>query len=47
MEIIVIGMGEVGRYITSVLAAEGNNVTIVDLDQDAISAVEESMDVLA
>ena len=47
MEIIVIGMGEVGRYITSVLAAEGNNVTIVDLDQEAITAVEESMDVLA
>jgi trk system potassium uptake protein len=47
MDIIVIGMGEVGRYTTSVLAAEGNNVTIVDIDPKAISDVEESMDVLA
>lgn len=47
MDIIVIGMGEVGKYITSVLVGEGNSVTIVDQDQQALSAVEEGMDVLA
>jgi len=47
VDIIVIGMGEVGKYITSVLVGEGHNVTIIDQDQDALNAVEEGMDVLA
>jgi len=47
VDIIVIGLGEVGKYITSVLVGEGNNVTVVDRDQAALSAVEEGMDVLA
>ncbi len=47
MDIIVIGLGEVGKYITSVLVGEGNNVTVVDRDASALGAVEEGMDVLA
>ena len=47
MDIIVVGLGEVGKYITSVLVAEGNNVTVVDRDSAALSVVEENMDVLA
>ena len=47
MDIIVIGMGEVGKYLTSVLVGEGHNVTIVDQNQNSLTAVEEGMDVLA
>ena len=47
MDIIVVGLGEVGKYITSVLVAEGNNVTVVDRDSAALAVVEENMDVLA
>jgi trk system potassium uptake protein len=47
VDIIVIGMGEVGKYITSVLVGEGHNVTIVDENQSALGAVEETTDVLA
>ena len=47
MDIIVVGLGEVGKYITSVLVGEGNNVTVVDRAPAALAAVEESMDVLA
>tara|TARA_B100000674_G_C37948612_1_gene966139 strand:- start:75 stop:1445 length:1371 start_codon:yes stop_codon:yes gene_type:complete len=47
MDIIVVGLGEVGKYITSVLVAEGNNVTVVDRDSTALAVVEENMDVLA
>lgn len=47
MDIVVMGMGEVGKYITSVLVGEGHNVTIVDQNQDSLTAVEEGMDVLA
>ncbi len=47
MDIIVIGLGEVGKYITSVLVGEGHNVTVVDRDANALNRVEEAMDVLA
>ena len=47
MDIVVIGMGEVGKYITSVLVGQGHNVTVVDLEHQALTAVEESTDVLA
>lgn len=47
MDIIVIGLGEVGKYISSVLVGEGHNVTVVDRDANALSRVEEVMDVLA
>jgi len=40
-------MGEVGKHISSVLVGAGNNVTIVDLNQSALNAAEEGMDVLA
>jgi len=47
LDIIVVGLGEVGKYITSVLVGEGNNVTVVDRATAALAAVEENMDVLA
>ena len=40
-------MGEVGKYITSVLVDEGHNVTIVDEDANTLKMFEENMDVLA
>lgn len=46
MNVFVIGMGEVGRHITSVLVHEQHNVTIVDQDPDALARAEESFDVM-
>ncbi|MEE3235203.1 MAG: Trk system potassium transporter TrkA [Candidatus Latescibacterota bacterium] len=47
MDICVIGLGEVGRYISSVLVAEGNNVIVVDRNKAALNAVELGLDVSA
>ena len=45
MDICVIGLGEVGRYISSVLVADGNNVIVVDRNRAALNAVELGLDV--
>ncbi len=47
MNIIVIGMGEVGKHIAGFLASEDHNVTIIDTDQHAVAKAEEQMDVMA
>ena len=46
MNIVVVGMGEVGSYIASVLIAERHNVTIVDQNQDALNHAEEQFDAM-
>jgi len=46
MNIIVIGMGQVGRHIAGVLVTEKHDVTLIDTDQEALSYAEENMDVL-
>ena len=45
MNIVVIGLGEVGKHIASVLSKEDHNVTVVDSNPDAVSAVDERLDV--
>jgi trk system potassium uptake protein TrkA len=45
MNIVVIGLGEVGKHIASVLSKEDHNVTIVDADANAIAVIEDRLDV--
>ncbi|RMH70808.1 MAG: Trk system potassium transporter TrkA [Gemmatimonadetes bacterium] len=45
--VIVIGMGEVGKHLSTVLAGEGHNVTIIDNHSEALAKAEERMDVMA
>ncbi len=47
MNILVVGMGEVGKHIAHYLSKEKHNVTIIDSSPAALSAAEEMMDVLA
>jgi len=47
LKVIVIGMGEVGKYIASVLSQEKHDVIIVDVSAAALAQAEETMDVLA
>ncbi len=41
----MVGLGEVGRYISSVLVGQGNNVIVVDRNKSALDSVELGMDV--
>lgn len=45
MNIVICGAGEVGRYAAEVLGANGNNITIIDLDQDRLDQLGEVLDV--
>ena len=45
MYVIVVGMGEVGRYVAQVLQTEGHDVVAIDVDQQALDHVEERLDV--
>lgn len=45
MNIVVVGLGEVGKHIATVLSGENHNVTVVDLNPEAIAAVDERLDV--
>lgn len=46
MNIIIVGMGEVGRYISRVLVQEGHNVVIIDISTAALTAAEETLDAM-
>jgi trk system potassium uptake protein TrkA len=45
VNIVVIGMGEVGCYVAKVLAKEGHDVVAVDTDIETLEKVSERMDV--
>jgi len=45
MNILILGAGEVGFHIASRLAAEGNNVSVIDNDAERLQRVADSMDV--
>jgi trk system potassium uptake protein TrkA len=47
MNVVILGMGTVGRSITELLAQHGHDVTVVDNDAAVIRQVEESLDVRA
>ncbi len=46
MNIIVVGMGEVGKHIAQLLAYEFHNVVIIDSNILAIEQAEEKMDIM-
>jgi trk system potassium uptake protein TrkA len=45
MNIIICGAGEVGSHAAEVLAAAGNNVTVIDTNAERLRAVGDTMDV--
>jgi len=45
MNVVVIGLGEVGRYVAEILASDKHEVLAVDLDKDRIDQVSERLDV--
>lgn len=47
MNIVVIGMGEVGKHISSFLSTEKHNVTIIDSSEQKLSEAESIVDALA
>jgi len=46
MNIIIVGMGEVGRYISRVLVEEDHNVVIIDNSTRALAQAEETLDAM-
>jgi trk system potassium uptake protein TrkA len=44
MNVVVIGMGEVGQYIAEIMVKDGHEVLAVDNDQEKIKQVSERMD---
>jgi len=47
VKILIIGAGEVGGHLASLLSQENHNITVIDQDPKRISAISESLDVLA
>jgi len=45
MNTVVIGLGEVGKHIASVLSKENHNVTVVDSNPEIVAAVKDRLDV--
>ena len=45
MYVVVVGMGEVGRHVLHVLAAEGHEVVAVDIDAGKLERIQEQHDV--
>ena len=45
MNIVILGLGEVGFHLSKVLSSEGHNVTVVDADPIRVKRVGESLDV--
>ncbi|MDZ7806594.1 MAG: NAD-binding protein [Gracilimonas sp.] len=46
MKIVIIGAGEIGYDLASVLSSEKHDVTVLDRDKDALMRVADSLDVL-
>ena len=45
MNVVVIGLGEVGKHVAMVLSQENHNVTVIDMNPEAVSAINERLDV--
>jgi len=45
MNIVILGAGEVGYHIANRLATEGNNVSVVDQDEERLQIIADAMDV--
>ena len=47
MDIIIVGCGKVGQEITSRLSGDGNNITVIDIDESKSHETAEKYDVIA
>ncbi len=47
MNILIVGLGEVGSYLAKVLSTEGHSITVVDPDRERIRRVADLLDVRA
>ena len=45
MKNVIVGAGDVGKYLCKVLSEDGHSITLIEKDDDTISDVEENMDV--
>ena len=43
MNISIIGLGYIGTVIGAVLSSQGNNVTAIDVDEDAINLLNKGI----
>lgn len=46
LKIVIIGVGEIGYDLASILSQEKHDVVVIDRDKDALEKVTESLDVL-
>ena len=47
MNILIVGLGEVGSYLSKVLSTEGHSITVVDPDLQRMRRVADLLDVQA
>ncbi|MBN1917905.1 MAG: Trk system potassium transporter TrkA [Verrucomicrobia bacterium] len=47
MNVVIVGAGEVGLHVASILSREAHNVTVVDSAEDKIRRVSETLDIAA
>ncbi len=45
MHVIIVGAGEVGRYLAQKLGAEGNDIVVIEQDEQTAAAIGEELDV--
>ena len=45
MHVIIVGAGEVGRYLAQRLGAEGNDIVIVEQDEAVAASIADELDV--
>ncbi|MCP4583567.1 MAG: Trk system potassium transporter TrkA [candidate division Zixibacteria bacterium] len=45
MEVVIIGLGEVGKHVARVLSHESHNVTVIDMNPELVTAISERLDV--
>jgi trk system potassium uptake protein len=45
MKIIILGAGAVGTVLANILSLEGNDITVVDIDSDKLTLLQETADV--
>ncbi len=46
MKIIILGAGQLGTTLAEHLAAEHNDITMIDIDEEKLRALQERMDIL-
>jgi len=45
MNVVIIGLGEVGKHVARVLSNESHNVTVIDMNAELVAAISERLDV--